>query len=140
MGPLLFLIRSQTHNSGTDIIGWPGRPVVCVCVCVCISLGLSVRVTPQVPPTAHTRRTWRVHKRELVGSSARQHTRPAFFLSCLLFLFLSNGHDFLPVFHQNFGAPNFIDAQEKYGHFFFFGGREHFLRIRREIQTGHRAA
>jgi hypothetical protein len=67
---LLFLIRSQTHNSGSDIIGWPGR----ACVCVCISLGLSVRVTPQVPPDGtHTRRTLRVHKRELVGSSAR-HT------------------------------------------------------------------
>jgi hypothetical protein len=75
---LLFLIRSQTHNSGTDIIGWPtGR------VCVCISLGLSVRVTPQVPPDGtHTRRTLRVHKRELVGSSERHtHTTTGHFFS-----------------------------------------------------------
>lgn len=145
---LLFLIRSQTHNSGTDIIGWPASRA-CVCVCVYQSWAISLRDS-----TSPSRRHTHTHAEPCAftngNSSVRQsvthtHTHDrAFFLSCLLFLILSNGHDFLPVLHQNlFGAPNFIDAQGKIWPFlfFFFGsGREHFLGIRREIQTGHRAA
>lgn len=143
--PFCFLSVRKHTIPGPDIIGWPASRA-CVCVCVYQSWAISSRdsTSPSRRHTHTTRRTLRVHKRELVGSSERHTHDRAFFLSCLLFLFLSNGHDFLPVLHQNlFGAPNFIDAQGKIWPFifFFFGsGREHFLGIRREIQTGHRAA
>jgi hypothetical protein len=113
------------------------------CMCVYQSWAISSRDSTS-PSRRHT------HTPNLARSqtgtrrfvrASHTHDDRALFLSCLLFLFLSNGHHFLPVFHQNFGATNFIDAQGKIWPFlFFFSGREHFLGIRREIQTGHRAA
>lgn len=145
--PFCFLSVRKHTIPGPDIIGWPASRA-CVCVCVSV-LGYQFAWLHKSLPTAHTHHTPNLARsqtgtlRFVRASHTHTHDR-AFFLSCLLFLFLSNGHDFLPVLHQNlFGAPNFIDAQGKIWPFifFFFGsGREHFLGIRREIQTGHRAA
>jgi hypothetical protein len=126
---------------------WVARPGVCVCVYQSWAISSRDSTSPSRRHT-HTPNLARSQTgtRRFVGASHTHthiHDDLAFFLSCLLFFFLSNGHHFLPVFHQNlFGAPNFIDAQGKLWPFlfFFFSGREHFLGIRREIQTGHRAA
>jgi hypothetical protein len=93
------------------------------CMCVYQSWAISSRDSTS-PSRRHT------HTPNLARSqtgtrrfvrASHTHDDRAFFLPCLLFLFLSNGHHFLPVFHQNlFGATNFIDAQGKIWPFLFF--------------------